>query len=82
MSVNWWGNRPKYFISLLKSWYGEHATKENDFCYGYVPKLDAGVDYSHLYIFDRMRRKCSVRGKMSSGLSRSGGINTGKTLMR
>lgn len=63
MSVNWWGNRPKYFISLLKSWYGEHATKENDFCYGYVPKLDAGVDYSHLYIFDRM-----YKGGITGGL--------------
>ena len=31
MSVNWWANRPKYFISLLKSWYGDHATKEKDF---------------------------------------------------
>ena len=24
-SANWWGNKPKYFASLLKGWYGEEA---------------------------------------------------------
>jgi formate dehydrogenase major subunit len=62
-SINWWGHRPKYMVSLLKSWYGDNATKENDFCYSYVPKLDPGVDYSHLYIFDRM-----YKGEIKGGL--------------
>ena len=22
-SVNWWGNRPKYVVSLLKGWFGD-----------------------------------------------------------
>jgi len=30
-SVNWWQNRPKYVVSLLKSWYGDAATPENEF---------------------------------------------------
>jgi len=38
MSVNWWQNRPKYLISMLKAWFGENATKENDFCYDLLPK--------------------------------------------
>jgi formate dehydrogenase major subunit len=54
MSVNWWGNRPKYIVSLLKGWFGENATKDNDFCYGLLPKLDVGMDCSHLFLFDRM----------------------------
>ena len=29
-SVNWWSNTPKYTVSLLKSFYGDKATKEND----------------------------------------------------
>ncbi len=37
--TGWWANTPKYFISLLKAWYGEHATAENDFCYDYLPQL-------------------------------------------
>ncbi|HML53135.1 MAG TPA: formate dehydrogenase-N subunit alpha [Solidesulfovibrio magneticus] len=53
-SVNWWQNRPKYIVSLLKAWYGDAATKDNDFGYAWVPKLDPGMDCSHLYIFDRM----------------------------
>ncbi len=61
-SVNWWGNRPKYVVSLLKGWYGDKATKENDFGYSWLPKLDPGVDYSHLFIFDRM-----YKGKIKGG---------------
>ncbi|EFL84604.1 formate dehydrogenase, alpha subunit [Desulfovibrio sp. 3_1_syn3] len=53
-SANWWGNRPKYFASLLKGWFGDEATPENDFCYGLLPKGEAGVDYSYMYVMDRM----------------------------
>jgi formate dehydrogenase major subunit len=30
-SASWWLNYPKYLVSLLKSWYGENATADNDF---------------------------------------------------
>ncbi len=53
-SVNWWGNRPKYVTSLLKGWFGDAATAENDFCYGLLPKGEAGVDYSYMYVMDKM----------------------------
>ncbi len=53
-SANWWGNRPKYVASLLKGWYGDAATPENDFCYEYLPKLEPGVDYSYMYVMDKM----------------------------
>jgi len=53
-SVNWWKNRPKYLISLLKSMYGEKATKENDFGYAWMPKLDPTQDASWLNLFDEM----------------------------
>lgn len=36
----YWANRPKFIASLLKAFWGEHATAENDFCYDYLPKLD------------------------------------------
>ena len=38
MSVNWWQHRPKYVVSMLKAWFGENATKDNDFCYDLLPK--------------------------------------------
>ena len=34
-----WANYPKYFISLLKSYYGARATKENDFGFDWMPKI-------------------------------------------
>jgi formate dehydrogenase major subunit len=37
--TGWWSNTPKYIVSMLKAWYGEAATKENDFCYEYLPQL-------------------------------------------
>ena len=57
MSVNWWGNRPKYLVSLLKSFYGENAAKENDFGYGWIPKLDVGQNASWLFLFDEMYKE-------------------------
>ncbi len=60
-SANWWQNTPKYVVSLLKSWYGKNATKENDFGYKWLPKPDAGVDYSVMFLYDRMY-KGSVKG--------------------
>ncbi len=42
----WWGEYPKYFVSLMKAWYGPHATKENDWCYDYLPTLTG--DHSHM----------------------------------
>ncbi len=53
-SVNWWGNRPKYISSYLKAIYGDKATKENDFCYDLMPKLDEGMNASWLNLFDQM----------------------------
>jgi formate dehydrogenase major subunit len=37
--TGWWANTPKYMVSLLKAFYGDAATKENDYCYDYLPQL-------------------------------------------
>jgi formate dehydrogenase major subunit len=34
-----WANAGNYMISLLKAWWGEAATADNDFCYDYLPRL-------------------------------------------
>ncbi len=34
-----WGNMRAYMVSLLKAWWGEAATAENDFCFDYLPRL-------------------------------------------
>ncbi|HEV3225277.1 MAG TPA: molybdopterin dinucleotide binding domain-containing protein, partial [Acidimicrobiales bacterium] len=34
-----WGNMRAYVVSLLKAYYGDAATAENDFCFDYLPRL-------------------------------------------
>jgi formate dehydrogenase major subunit len=53
-SVNWWSNRGKYMTSYLKAIYGDKATKENDFGYDWLPKLDEGMQASWLSLFVKM----------------------------
>ena len=52
LSANWWGNYPKYSVSLLRAMYGADIDLEE--AYTYLPKLDDGVNYSWLTIFDKM----------------------------
>jgi formate dehydrogenase major subunit len=40
-STGWWGHFDAFFISQLKAFWGERATKENDFCFDYLPKINA-----------------------------------------
>ena len=51
-SLNWWKNYPKYSASLLRSFYDTDVPLEE--AYSYLPKLDDGVDYSWLSLFDQM----------------------------
>lgn len=67
-SANWWQNKPKYLTSLLKGWYGENAKSDNDFCYGLLPKVEKGVDYSYMFLFDRMLHG-KIRGGFIFGLN-------------
>jgi formate dehydrogenase major subunit len=50
-SANWWGNRPKYMASFIKSLYPE---QELEVGYSWLPKLEPGKDYSWLSLFDAM----------------------------
>jgi formate dehydrogenase major subunit len=44
--AGWWSNFPKYIVSLLKAYYGEAATKANDFGFNWLPRVTG--DHSHL----------------------------------
>ena len=57
--MNYWQNYPKFMVSLLKALYGKAATKENEFGYEWLPKVDG--NYSWMYIFDDMYRGNSTR---------------------
>jgi formate dehydrogenase-N alpha subunit len=53
-SANWWQNTPKYVVSLLKAWYGDAATADNEFGLHYLPKVQAGKNYTHIGLFEAM----------------------------
>jgi len=42
----WWSEFPKYITSLLKAWWGEAATKKNDYLFDYLPRLTG--NHSHM----------------------------------
>ncbi len=42
-------NFPKWFTSLMKAYYGDAATPENDFAYDWVPKRDKGYDVMAMF---------------------------------
>jgi formate dehydrogenase major subunit len=50
----YWANMPKFVVSLLKAWYGPAATAENDYGFGWLPRIDG--DHSQLVTFTRMAR--------------------------
>ena len=56
-------------VSLLKAAYGKAATKENDFGYAWLPKVDG--NYSWMYIFDDMYRgTLDARRRQGAGTGR------------
>src|SRR5205085_8351538 len=44
--AGFWSNFPAYFVSLMRAWYGEHATKDNEWCFQWLPAVTG--DHSHM----------------------------------
>lgn len=62
--TGWWHNFPKYAVSLLKAWYGDHAAADNDWGYDRLPKVVG--DHSQLPMTLAMRQGL-LRGLMVLG---------------
>ena len=45
-NAGWWSHLDAFTVSLLKAWYGEGATFENDFGFGWLPRISG--DHSHM----------------------------------
>ncbi len=56
--MSYWQNYRKFHVSLMKAWFGDAATKENNYAFEYLPKLDKVYDV--LQVFDLMHQ-----GKMN-----------------
>ena len=53
--TSYWQNTPKFMVSFLKAMWGSAATKENDWGFDWLPKLDVAY-YDILRMFDMMSR--------------------------
>jgi formate dehydrogenase major subunit len=42
--LSYWQHYEAFFVSFMKSWWGDAATKENNWGYDYLPKLDKPYD--------------------------------------
>jgi formate dehydrogenase-N alpha subunit len=56
--MSYWQNYQKFHVSLMKSWFGDAATRENNWCFDWLPKLDKPYDV--LQVFELMHQ-----GKMN-----------------
>ena len=63
---NYWSNYPKFHVSLMKAWYGNAATKENNWCFDWLPKLDKQHDV--LQVFEDMHQG-KINGYVCQGFN-------------
>ncbi len=70
-----WENFDKYFISLMKAYYGDAATKENDWGYDWLPRVTG--DHSHFgYWLDMADGK--MEGLLVMGQNPAVGASNGR----
>jgi formate dehydrogenase major subunit len=70
LKTGYWANFRKFIVSLLKAWYGDAATAENDYRFAWLPRIDG--DYSQLPFFNAMSRG-EVQGYFVFGQNPAGG---------
>ncbi|MCF5570108.1 formate dehydrogenase-N subunit alpha, partial [Pseudomonas sp. PA-3-11C] len=64
--VNYYKNMPKFFVSLMKSLWGDHATKENDWGFDWLPKWDESYDVLN---FSNRMFEGKVNGYIAQGFN-------------
>jgi hypothetical protein len=64
--VNYWGNYPKFFVSMMKAFFGDKATAENSWGFDWLPKWDKGYDV--LQYFEMMNQG-KVNGYICQGFN-------------
>jgi formate dehydrogenase major subunit len=64
--LSYWQNYDKFFVSLMKTWWGDAATAENNWAYEYLPKVDKLYDM--LQFFELMSQG-KVNGFICQGFN-------------
>ncbi|GAP55443.1 formate dehydrogenase, nitrate-inducible, major subunit, partial [Arthrobacter sp. Hiyo6] len=70
-----WADADSYTISLLKAWWGESATAENDWAYDYLPRL-TGAHGTYQTVMDMLEDK--VEGYFLLGQNPAVGSSNGR----
>ncbi|WP_017614116.1 formate dehydrogenase [Nocardiopsis salina] len=52
-----WSNMEAYTVSLLKAWWGENATEDNDYCFDHLPRL-TGSHSTYDTVMAQIRGEC------------------------
>src|SRR2546430_1841721 len=65
-SFNYYGNTPKFAVSMQKALFGDAATKQNGFAFDYLPKVDR--NYSWVQLWDDMYNGV-VKGMLAFGMN-------------
>ncbi len=64
--MSYWQNYNRFFVSLMKSWWGAAATADNHWGYDYLPKLDKSYDMLQTF---EMMTEGKVNGYLCQGFN-------------
>jgi formate dehydrogenase major subunit len=73
--TGWWGHFNAYFVSLMKAYFGEQATAENDWLFDSLPRID---DDNSAYFTVEQMLKGRVKGYIIAGENPAVGHANGK----
>jgi len=65
-SFNYYGNTPKFTVSMMKAFYGDAAKKENGWAFDYLPKVDR--NYAWVQMWDDMYNG-TLKGMIAFGMN-------------
>jgi formate dehydrogenase major subunit len=74
-STGFWAYMESYFVSLMKAYWGDAATRENDWCFDHLPRIDS--DHS-VYAFTRAMFDGTVKGFFVLGENPAVGSSNGR----
>jgi formate dehydrogenase major subunit len=73
--TGWWGRFRAYWVSLMKAYFGEHATAENDWLFKKLPRVD---DDNSVYWTVEQMLEGNVKGYIVAGENPAVGNANGK----
>ncbi len=75
--MSFWQNYPKFFVSLMKAWWGPAATADNEWAFNYLPKVDKLYDV--LQAFELMSQG-KINGYICQGFNPVGSFPNRKKI--